>query len=334
MRWQQILKENVIDLQSLLDLLEIPMKDRLLLSSEDYGFPLMVPKHFIALMEKGNIQDPLLRQVLPHPEEKKSSLGFSADPLQEKKASLVAGCLHKYSGRVLIITAGRCAINCRYCFRRHFPYENHSLTSENWAHILQYIRNDLTIKEVIFSGGEPFIVSDAKLAEKIRMLEELPQVEIIRFHTRLLVTLPARMSPSFFEWMGQPARVKKVIVLHVNHPNELHPILLPLFHRLKMMGVTLLNQSVLLKGVNDQVDVLEALSRKLFDYGVLPYYLHQLDPITGTQHFLVPLSDGRELYRALKARCQGYLVPKYVVELADLPYKETLDESTPQEKEK
>jgi KamA family protein len=189
------------------------------------------------------------------------------------------------------------------------------------------VRGDSSIQEVILSGGEPFIVSDDKLAHYMQTLEEIPHVNLIRFHTRMLVTLPTRMCESFFEAM-RIHRAKKVIVLHANHPRELHPVLLPAFERLRHMGVTLLNQSVLLKGVNDDVDVLERLSRALFQYGVLPYYLHQLDPVIGAEHFLVSAEQGRVLHKQLKARCPGYLVPRYVAEIPSLPYKETMEQPT------
>jgi L-lysine 2,3-aminomutase len=327
MRWQSLLKENITSLGELLDAVGIPEQNRAEVGLQDYGFPVMVPRHFVSLIEKGNLNDPLLKQVLPLPQEGQVSSGFITDPLQEKQFTPVAGCLHKYQGRVLIITSGRCAINCRYCFRRHFPYGDHQITQEKWQAILTYIRHDASIREVIFSGGEPFIVSDASLSSYMTSLEDIEHVDTVRFHTRMLITLPQRMGESFFHWVSHTKK-KIVIVVHVNHANELHPILQPLLRRLAEHGVTLLNQSVLLRDVNDTVDRLEALSRKLFQYGILPYYLHQLDPISGAQHFNVPREQGLALHRALRERCPGYLIPKYVVELAGLPYKEMIDAST------
>lgn len=328
MRWQSFLKENITDLQSLLDFLEIPPESRSSFSQEDYGFPLMVPRHFASLMEKGNLHDPLLKQVIPVHAEALRKSGFSLDPLKEQEFNPVPGCLHKYHGRVLIITTGQCAINCRYCFRRHFPYGEQKLGTADWEKIVAYIRADSSIREVILSGGEPFIMTDSKLAAQIKILSEISHVDTIRFHTRMLITLPSRMGESLFNWVSDITQARLVMVFHVNHAQELHPLLKPLLKRLNQLGVVLLNQSVLLKGVNDQVDILEQLSRTLFSYGILPYYLHQLDPVQGAQHFEVPLKEGRALHKALKARCPGYLVPKYVAELAGLPYKESLDQPT------
>jgi EF-P beta-lysylation protein EpmB len=277
------------------------------------AFPLLAPRGFVARMRVGDVRDPLLRQVLPLGEECHDVPGFSADPLAETACGPVPGVLHKYHGRALLVTTGACAVHCRYCFRRHFAYENLPRGRRWWDEAVAYLRADSTISEVLLSGGDPLTLPDAQLAQLAEELATISHLHRLRIHTRLPVVLPARIDDALLTWLGS-SRLSSVVVIHANHPAELSDEVLAACRRLRDAGATVLNQSVLLDGVNDAVEVLVALSQRLFQGGVLPYYLHVLDHVAGAAHFLVDDSRARDLHAGVMARLPGYLVPRLVRE--------------------
>lgn len=281
----------------------------------DAKFPLRVPRSFVARMEKGNLRDPLLLQVLPIAKELEVTPNFCQDPLQEKQANPIPGLLHKYYGRVLLIAASGCAIHCRYCFRRHFPYEDNTPGMSGWQPALDYIRNDATIAEVILSGGDPLILKDAGLAQLIEKIAAIPHVTTLRLHTRLPIVLPERITEPLIQTLTS-SRLHCVIVIHSNHPREIDRNVQNALLALRQAGITLLNQFVLLRDINDNADTLITLSKELFALGVLPYYLHLLDPVQGAAHFAVDVAQAKQLIAQMAAYLPGYLVPKLVREVA------------------
>lgn len=277
-------------------------------------FEVRVPEAFLARMRPGDPGDPLLRQVLPLGEEAHPIPGYVADPLEEAAHTPAKGLIHKYHGRVLLITSPACAVNCRYCFRRHFPYAENSPSMAQWEASLDTLRNDPSITEAILSGGDPLATSDRRLAWLSERLEAIPHLKRLRIHTRLPVVIPERIDAELLGWLGA-TRLQKVVVLHINHANEIDEAVIDACRRLSDAGVTLLNQSVLLRGVNDTVETLAALSERLFEAGVLPYYLHVLDPVTGAAHFDVPDDEARELVAGLRDVLPGFLMPRLVREI-------------------
>lgn len=277
-------------------------------------FPLRVTHYFAERMEKGNINDPLLRQVLPLDEEFTKKTNFSNEPLQETSFNPLPGLLHKYHGRVLLIVSGACAINCRFCFRRSFAYEANNPSLKQWDKVIDYIANDPSIEEVIYSGGDPLVASDFYLRALTQKLEAISHLKLLRIHSRLPVVLPDRLSHEFTTWFAR-SKLQPSLVIHCNHPNELGPSLKTKLITLKKLGVNLFNQSVLLKGINDDPKTLVMLSKQLFDYGVIPYYLHLLDPIQGAAHFDLSLEAAKAIYTQMQAKLPGYLVPKLVAEI-------------------
>ncbi|MHB8474588.1 MAG: EF-P beta-lysylation protein EpmB [Sulfuricaulis sp.] len=286
-------------------------------------FPLRVPRGFVARMRQGEPHDPLLRQVLPLAEECHAVEGFGTDPVGDLAAMAVPGVLHKYHGRVLLTATGACAVHCRYCFRRHFPYNAANAAGDRWRIALDYIAADDSITEVILSGGDPLSLSDRRLAELVRSLDKIEHLRRLRVHTRLPIVLPERVDDELLGWLGA-TRLQTVMVVHANHANEIDPPVRAALARLKSAGVQLLNQSVLLRGVNDSADALVALSDGLFEAGVLPYYLHMLDKVQGAVHFEVPDAVARRLMAELNGRLSGYLVPRLVREMAGAPGKVAL----------
>jgi len=316
--WQQELARGFRHPAELLSALGIPA-DHPALLFEDRAFPLRVPASFVRRMERGNPDDPLLNQVLPRKIEYHATPGYGADPVGDGQAMPIPGLLHKYSGRVLLVLTGACAIHCRYCFRRHFPYG--SANPRNWNEALGYVAADSSIEEVILSGGDPLTLSDARLGNLVNRLEKIGHIKRLRIHTRLPVVLPARIDTDLLEWLTQ-YRLHKVMVIHANHPHEINHEVSVALARLKQAGATLLNQSVLLKGINDDAAVLADLSERLFDSGVLPYYLHQLDKVQGAAHFAVSDAQANDIHQKLMACLPGYLVPRLVREEAGTGYKE------------
>lgn len=311
--WRKSLREAVTDPRELLALVGLSNHaDHL--PAGDAGFALKVPRGFVARMRHGDPDDPLLRQVLPQRAECDEAPGFVDDAVGDLAAVREHGVLHKYESRALLIAAGSCAINCRYCFRRHFPYAEELAASHAWREAAACLAADVSIREVILSGGDPLVLSTQKLTEFTDTLRELPQVIRLRIHSRLPVVLPERIDDTFCEWLAS-LPLQRVMVLHANHPNELDASVGAACARLREAGTTLLNQSVLLHGINDEAGVLAELSERLFAFGVLPYYLHQLDRVRGTAHFEVPDARARELAGMLRARLPGYLVPRLVREV-------------------
>lgn len=271
-------------------------------------------------MRPGDPRDPLLLQVLPTAAEMEPVQGFSTDPVGETGASPRRGLLHKYAGRVLVVVSGACGVHCRYCFRRHFPYAEHGMGAAERAQVVDYVAADPSIREVIFSGGDPLSVADDKLAALARKLAEIPHLKRLRIHSRLPVVLPERIDDDLLAWLAG-TRLKPVMVLHANHGREIDETVAAAVGRLREAGVIVFNQAVLLAGVNDGADALEELSERLFDAGVLPYYLHLLDPVAGAAQFDVPEDRARRILKELAARLPGYLVPKLVREVPGAPSK-------------
>jgi EF-P beta-lysylation protein EpmB len=311
--WRQGLRDAVTDPQELLALLGLSHLAASL-PEADAGFQLKVPRGFVARMHRGDPRDPLLLQVLPQLVELDEAPGFSHDAVGDLDAIAAHGVLHKYDGRALLIAAGSCAVNCRYCFRRHFPYAQELAAAHAWRAAIDCLANDTSIREVILSGGDPLVLSTQKLTDLTDALRDLPHVIRLRIHSRLPVVLPERIDDGFCGWFAS-LPLQRVVVLHANHPNELDASVGAACARLHAAGATLLNQSVLLRGVNDGVEALAELSERLFAFGVLPYYLHQLDRVRGAAHFEVSDARARELAGTLRARLPGYLVPKLVREV-------------------
>ncbi|ANF57326.1 EF-P beta-lysylation protein EpmB [Halotalea alkalilenta] len=277
-------------------------------------FKIRVPHAYLARMRRGDPFDPLLRQVLPIDRETDAVEGFVSDPLEEAEHRPLPGLIHKYANRVLLIVSGACAVNCRYCFRRHFPYADNTPSRREWEAVLDYLRSRPEINEVILSGGDPLASSDERLGWLVERLGGIAHLQRLRIHTRLPVVIPDRVDPGLLGWLAA-SRLQKVVVLHVNHANEIDPAVRHACARLREAGATLLNQSVLLRGVNDDVDTLAELSETLFAAGVLPYYLHVLDPVAGAAHFDVPDGEAVELVERLRARLAGFLMPRLVREV-------------------
>lgn len=313
-RWQQLWRESITDPRELLDALGLAHRADDLLPGADTGFPLRVPRGFVARMRRGDANDPLLRQILCVADELVAVEGFSIDAVGDLAARSARGVLHKYEGRALLIATGSCAVNCRYCFRRHFNYADDTAAANHWREAIEQIRGDDTIAEVILSGGDPLSLSTAKLAELTDSLVSITHVERLRIHTRLPIVLPERIDDELLAWLSRlPWPV--AIVLHANHANEIDSQVDAAAARLRSSGATLLNQSVLLRGVNDDVSSLQDLSERLFAAGIVPYYLHQLDKVAGTAHFAVDDDTARALVDELSGRLSGYLVPKLVREI-------------------
>lgn len=321
--WQQLWRDAVTDPGELLAMLGLQDHAAALLPAADTGFSLRVPRGFVARMRHGDAGDPLLLQVLPQAAELVEVDGFVADAVGDAAARVVPGVLHKYHGRALLIATGACAVHCRYCFRRHYPYAEDIGVPNRWREAISHLRSDPTIAEVILSGGDPLSMSTPKLAELTAALAEIPHLQRLRLHTRLPVVLPQRIDAELQRWLASlPWPV--AVVIHANHANELDEAVAAACARLRATGAVLLNQSVLLRRVNDDCAALATLSTRLFDCGVVPYYLHQLDRVAGAAHYLVDDANARRLIGALRARLPGYLVPRLVREVAGEPGKTLL----------
>ncbi|MFT3806517.1 EF-P beta-lysylation protein EpmB [Arenimonas sp.] len=321
--WQALWRDAVRDPRELLDLLGLAAHSGRVSEAAARQFELRVPRGFVAKMRRGDPDDPLLRQVLPVVDEERIVPGFGLDAVGDALARGATGLIHKYEGRALLIATGSCAVHCRYCFRRHFPYGEQTAAAGRWRDSLDYLRANPNVSEVLLSGGDPLSLATGKLVELTEALRELPQIRRLRLHTRLPIVLPERVDAELLAWLDRlPWPV--AIVVHANHPNELGEDVARAMRDLRMTGATLLNQSVLLRGVNDEVGTLSRLSEGLFDMGVLPYYLHQLDRVAGTAHYEVSDIDARQLHAKLSARLPGYLLPRLVREISGEPGKTPL----------
>lgn len=323
--WQQILAGSITRPATLLKRLGLCPEQWL--AGADAGhllFPIRVPEPFLARMKYGDPNDPLLRQILPLIDETRALDGFVDDPLAEADAMATTGLIRKYKSRALLMVTGQCAINCRYCFRRHFPYSEQKLNPQDRQTVLNMLTGSPEINEVIFSGGDPLAANDKLLAQWVQALDQVPHLRRLRIHTRLPVVIPQRVCDALLQWI-RDTRLRVVVVLHINHPAEIDQPTVQALQRLSEAGVTLLNQSVILRGVNDSADILEQLSERLFDAGVLPYYLHAFDPVAGAHHFAVPDSEAKALTRDLLERLPGFLVPRLVREVPGASSKTPLD---------
>jgi EF-P beta-lysylation protein EpmB len=311
--WQTELARAITSPEELLRILDLDasLLDQAKLAAKT--FHLRAPRGYVARMQKGNADDPLLRQVLPLGLELQAAQGFVRDPVADGAAMVAPGVLHKYHGRILLTTTGACAVHCRYCFRRHFPYSAANPAAGDWKETVDYITSDGSIHEVILSGGDPLTLSDRRLASLTQRLDDLPQLKRLRIHTRLPVVLPERVVPEMLSWL-RSSRLQVVVVVHANHAQEINDQVKQSLQLLSKAGATLLNQAVILRGVNDELSAQVELCEALFDAGVLPYYLHLLDPVAGAAHFNVPEQQASILMRELMAVLPGYLVPRLVRE--------------------
>jgi EF-P beta-lysylation protein EpmB len=309
--WQKNLAQGFASVTELLTYLELPLTTGNVLAEKQ--FPSRIPLGFAKRMQKGNPFDPLLLQVLATGYELLENEGYSIDPLYESNANPIRGLIHKYYGRVLLTLTGVCAVNCRYCFRRHFPYQDNNPGRKGLKDICDYIAKDASITEVILSGGDPLLASDLVLVELIKQLEQIPHVHTLRFHTRIPVVFPERIDQGLLTVLKN-TQLNKVIVLHCNHAQELDDSVRQVLHELRQSGCHLLNQTVLLAGINDDAHVLASLSQALFSYGVIPYYLHILDKVKGASHFDLPFEKTKVIYQQLQNQLPGYLLPRLVCE--------------------
>ena len=316
--WHKILANGFSSAKELLTYLNLS-PDLGSVSAEE-SFKTRVPRGFAAKMEPGNPTDPLLLQVLATQQELELAPNYSVDPLQESNANPIPGLIHKYANRLLLTVTGVCAINCRFCFRRHFPYADNNPGQQGWQQAMTYIHQHPSIQEVILSGWDPLLASDQVLERLLVSLEAIPHVKTLRIHSRVPIVLPERIHANFIK-MLTATRFRIVVVIHCNHPQELDESVHKACKRMQKAGCLLLNQSVLLKGINDHSAILTQLSQSLFEYGVLPYYLHLLDPIQGAQHFDLDLEQALRIYQEVQGQLPGYLVPKLVREQAGIPYK-------------
>jgi L-lysine 2,3-aminomutase len=324
--WQDALKDAVRDPDELCRLLDLPRELAAAARKAADEFGLFVPRGYLARIRPGDPGDPLLRQVWPQPDELAEVPGFVADPVADRagRRGEQAGLLQKYAGRVLLITTGTCAVHCRYCFRRHYPYAEVPHSLDAWQPALAEIASDTSLREVILSGGDPLTIVDDSLARLVAQLDEIPQLRRLRIHTRLPIVIPERVTDALVAMLRQ-TRLTPIVVVHANHAHELDIHVAAALARFVEAGIPLLNQAVLLRGVNDSVEAQAALWEKLVDLRVMPYYLHQLDRVSGAAHFEVPVAEGRRIVRELRSRLPGYAVPRYVQEIPGMPHKSVID---------
>ena len=315
-KWQEILSDLITDPKELLAILKLhPAADPLasVAASGLAQFPLKVPRPFAARMQAGNWDDPLLRQIWPSSLEDETEPGLSTDPLQEQHFNKAPGLLQKYQGRVLLTAAPHCAVHCRYCFRRHFDYAANTPGRRQWEESLDYIKADPEISEVILSGGDPLAASDSYLQWLLEQVDQIPHITTIRIHSRLPIVIPQRMTQKLRDIFSSLSS-KLVFITHCNHAQEIDAEVSATLQSLRDDGCTMLNQAVLLRGVNDNADSLISLSTTLFQSGVLPYYLHLPDRVAGTGHFAVTEAEALSLITTVRGSLPGYLVPQLVRE--------------------
>jgi EF-P beta-lysylation protein EpmB len=318
LRWQQALADAISDPAELCAILGLDASlahaAHAPISGATGGFPLRVPRGFVDRMRRGDPKDPLLLQVLPLAAELHAAEGFTTDPVGDLASKTAPGVLHKYTGRALLVTTGACAVHCRYCFRRHFPYGEESALLDGWRSTIEHLQADASVDELILSGGDPLSLSDRRLQQLTDALQAVPHIRRLRIHTRYPIVLPERVDQGLLAWLGG-LRLQKVVVIHANHAQELDDDVRRACADLAGTGATLLNQSVLLAGVNDSVETLAALSEALFAMNVLPYYLHVLDKVAGAAHFDVDRATALRLHAGLARVLPGYLLPRLVREV-------------------
>lgn len=322
--WQTAMKQAVRDPRELCRLLDLPDQFIAPAIAAAKSFPLFVPRSYLARMQPGDPHDPLLRQVLPLGDELLSVEGFTSDPVGDLPASRSPGFLQKYHGRALLVTTGACAVHCRYCFRRHFPYTQTPRSVSEWSGAIDQIAADTSLREVILSGGDPLTLVDPLLSALTARLAEIPHLKILRVHTRLPLMIPERIDRALLDWLCG-SRLTPIVVIHANHPAELQGAAADAISRLVDAGVPVLNQTVLLRGVNDDLETLVILSERLTELRAMPYYLHQLDHVAGAAHFEVSPARGLQLIAGMRQRLPGYAVPRYVVEQAGQSHKTPLE---------
>lgn len=310
MQWRKIQRTNFTSLDELSSYLELDKNARQFLLKNP-AFILNLPRRLASKIQKNCLNDPILRQFVPLMEEEKRTLGFVSDPVGDSLAQCSPKLLHKYEGRALLVSTSACAMHCRYCFRKNYPYETQNKTYDKE---LELLRQDSSIEEIILSGGDPLSLSNESLRGLLTQLQNIPHIKRVRFHTRFPIGIPERIDEDFLNCL-KDFSFQYWFVVHVNHPLELDEDVLGALEKIQKLGIPVLNQAVLLKGVNDSKEVLEALFRKLANHGILAYYLHQLDKVQGSAHFEVEESEGLELIRYLETRLPGYAVPKYVREI-------------------
>ncbi|MBS0262600.1 MAG: EF-P beta-lysylation protein EpmB [Planctomycetes bacterium] len=321
--WHSALAQAVRDPDELLDRLALPESLREPARQAADRFPLLVPRSYLARMRPQDPADPLLAQVLPLGAETQHVDGYLADPVGDADARRAPGLLHKYAGRALLVTTGACAVHCRYCFRRHYPYGEEPRRLADWDPAFATLAADDSIHEVILSGGDPLMLTDSRLQEICRRIGDIPHVARLRLHTRLPIVLPERVTPELLQVI-HGAGPTPIVVVHANHPRELVDDCAEALRRLVRSGMTVLNQAVLLRGINDQVETQIELCEALVDLGVMPYYLHQLDRVSGAAHFEVPVETGLTIIENLRRHLPGYAVPRYVRETAGGEHKEII----------
>lgn len=314
--WQEAVRDAVRDVGELCRLLELPhdlADSARRAAAASPSFSLFAPRGYVARMRRGDVNDPLLRQVLPLADELADVPGFVSDPVGDVDATRQPGLLQKYAGRVLLVTTGACAVHCRYCFRRHFPYDEGPRSLADWRPVIGEIADDPSLHEVILSGGDPLMLVDRVLAQLVDELAAIPHLRRLRLHTRLPIVIPERITGELVNIL-RDSQLTPIVVVHANHANELAADVAAALARFSDAGIPLLNQAVLLRGVNDSADAQAALCEKLVDHRVLPYYLHQLDRVAGAAHFEVSAESGRRIIAELRQRLPGYAVPRFVAE--------------------
>lgn len=317
--WRNIQKTNIRSFSELVSLLQLSEKSQSLLDPQPH-FVLNLPRRLALKIAKDDPTDPLFRQFVPLMEEKHTKAGFVADPVSDLLFTKNRHLLQKYASRALLLTTGACAMNCRFCFRQNYPYDT---AEKDFSQDIAHIKADTSIEEIILSGGDPLSLSDNTLNDLLQALDPIAHVKRIRFHSRFPIGIPERIDDTHIDVLSRSSK-QIWFALHTNHPNEFDSDVWAALRRLQKCGITLISQSVLLRGVNDDIVTLETLCRELVNHGVLPYYLHQLDKVSGAGHFEVPIERGKELIDALRTRLSGYAVPKYVQEIAGMPSKTAL----------
>lgn len=308
--WRVIQRKNFTSWDKLVDFLQLDPKYSSLILKRSH-FPLNLPLRLAQKIEKNTVLDPIFRQFVPLDEESKSFSTFSQDPVKDRLFQKSSRLLQKYQGRALLLTTSACVMHCRYCFRKNYPYETHL---DDFQKEINMIQQDSSLKEIILSGGDPLSLSDLQLSKLFHQLENILHLKRLRIHTRFPIGIPERIDDAFLEILKK-VRLQVFFVIHVNHSKELDEDVLRCLKKIQYLGIPVLNQTVLLKGVNDEASILKELFEKLVDHGIMPYYLHQLDRVQGSYHFEVSIDEGKELIHNLKKTLSGYAIPKYVLEI-------------------